>query len=189
MDFQRQYPLQLLFVVLLSAAPGFSVAEDSSTGAMEYKIKAAFIYKFCLYVEWPPNAFTAPDAPIVLGIAGPDRLIDELGSIVKDHKINDRLLEVRHISNPTSLKGLHVLFITREEQAHLPQLLALAQGLPLLAVTESSNGLDDGGGINFAVQDNRVRFDVNLDFTGRQGLHLSAQLLKVARVVRGEAGP
>jgi hypothetical protein len=181
--------LQLLLSLLLIGAPHLSRAQDTAGNAMEYQVKAAFLYKFCFYVEWPASAFAAADSPIVLGIIGPDELLGELRNVIKNHTVEGRPLQVQRIERNAGLTGLHVLFVARFEQAHLPQLLAQAQGLPLLVVTESPAGLDDGSGINFAVQDERVRFDVSLNSTGRQGLRLSAQLLKVARSVRGEAGP
>ncbi len=178
-----------LLVVFLIAAAALSVAQEPFGNVAEYQVKAAFLYKFCLYIEWPRSAFASADSPIVIGIAGPDDLVAELESITRDHTINGRSLQVRRIDNDADLKGLHLLFVAHTEQARLPQLVAQAQTLPLLLVTESPAGLDDGGGINFTLQDNRVRFDVDLDFTNRQDLRLSAQLLKVARTVRGEAAP
>lgn len=179
----------VLLLVLLLAVPAWSAAQDASDNIAEYQVKAAFLYKFCLYVEWPPSAFANADSPIVLGVAGPENLVAELENITRGRALNGRSLQVRRIDNNTGLAGLHMLFVTRSEQVRLPQFVAQVQKLPLLLVTESPSGLDDGGGINFAVQDNRVRFDVGLDSINRQGLRLSAQLLKVARTVRGEMAP
>lgn len=175
-------------LIFLLAAPALTFAEEPSNAA-EYQVKAAFLYKFCFYVEWPPTAFAGADSPIVLGIVGPESIGTELDGITRGHVINGRTLQVRRVDANSNLAGVHMLFIARSEQARLPQFVAQAQKMPLLLVTESPGGLDDGGGINFAVQDNRIRFDVGLDSTNRQGLRLSAQLLKVARAVRGEVAP
>lgn len=184
---QRALLLALILPLLL-IAPAQGFAEEPGNIA-EYQVKAAFLYKFCFYVEWPPSAFAGSDSPIVLGVAGPESLTGELENITRGHVINGRALLVRRVDANSNLAGVHVLFVARSEQSRLSQFVAQAQKVPLLLVTESPSGLDDGGGINFAVQDNRVRFDVGLDSTNRQGLRLSAQLLKVARAVRGEVAP
>jgi hypothetical protein len=182
-----KYTAFLAFILLGESA--FSFAQGQPANVMEYQIKAAFLYKFCLYVEWPPTAFSAADSPLVFGIAAPDDFIAELNTVLKNHTINDHPLQVRRIDGGSDVSGVQLLFVARSQQALLPQLRAQAQGLPLLLITESERGLNDGGVINFALQDNRVRFEVALDTANRQGLHLSAQLLKVARNVRGEAAP
>lgn len=186
-NIQRTLLLTLMLPLLLVVSLQ-SFAEEPGNVA-EYQVKAAFLYKFCFYVEWPPSAFADINSPIVLGVAGPENLVAELDNITKGHVINGRTLQVRRIDVNSNLAGVHVLFVARAEQSRLPQFVAQAQKVPLLLVTESPSGLDDGSGINFAVQDNRVRFDVGLDSTNRQGLRLSAQLLKVARAVRGEVAP
>ena len=178
-----------LLLVLLLATPAWGAVTSALDDAAEYQVKAAFLYKFCLYVEWPPSAFAGADSPTVLGIAGPESLVAELENITRGRALNGRSLRIKRIDSNASLAGLHMLFVARSEQARLPQFVAQAQKLPLLLVTESPNGVDDGGGINFTVQDDRVRFDISLDSINRQGLHVSAQLLKVARTVHGETAP
>lgn len=176
-------------VFLLLGGNAFSFAQEQPANVMEYQIKAVFLYKFCLYVEWPPTAFSAADSPLVFGIAAPDNFIAELNTVLKNHTINDHPLQIRRIDGGNDVGGVQLLFVARSQQTLLPQLRAQIQGLPLLLITESERGLDDGGAINFSLQDNRVRFEVALDTANRQGLRLSAQLLKVARNVRGEAAP
>ena len=185
----RAATLSVAIFAFLVTAPESSIADESFGNVAEYQVKAAFLYKFCQYVEWPQNAFASGDSPIVLGVAGPDSLLAELGNVVRNHTVNGRPVQVRKVDGNASPTGLHVLFIARSEQSNQPKLISQSQKLPLLLVTESPADLDDGGGINFEVQDNRVRFDVGLASVNRQGLRLSAQLLKVARNVRGEAAP
>lgn len=187
-NFPARHIQCVLLMTLLLFVPVLSFAQEPNNAA-EYQVKAAFLYKFCFYVEWPPSAFAGADSPIVLGIVGPESLGAELDGITRGHVINGRPLQVRRVDANSNLSGVHMLFVTRSEQPRLSQFVTQVQKLPLLLVTESPGGLDDGGGINFAVQDNRIRFDVGLDSTNRQGLRLSAQLLKVARAVRGEVAP
>lgn len=186
---QKKFCLYIsVFLLFLCSGSALTFAQETPASAMEYQIKAAFLYKFCLYIEWPPTAFANSNSPFVFGIAAPANFITELNAVVKDHTINDRPVQIRRIDNG-DLNGVHVLFIARSQQSLLPQLRAQARSLPLLMVTESEHGLDDGGTINFSLKNNRISFDVALDMANRQGLHLSAQLLKVASNVRSEGTP
>jgi hypothetical protein len=151
----------------------------------EYQVKAAFLTKFCLYIEWPPTAFTSADSPVVLGIAGPDDLAGLLEQLTKNQLVGGRQFQIRRIADGAALDGVHLLFVARAEESRLPQLAAQTRERPLLLVAESVSGLDDGAGINFIVQDAKIRFDVGLESTVQRGLKLSAPLLKVARNVRG----
>lgn len=153
---------------------------NSTEGA----IKAAFLYKFCFYVEWPISYLRRAEDPIVFGVAGSQEFTDELTKTLKNHTVNDHPLQVKTISSSADLAGLHVLYVAKTQETLLQSFLEHTSGQPLLFVTESPTALDEGSGINFLVQDERVRFDVNLVATSQRDLHLSAQLLKVARTVR-----
>lgn len=177
-----------ILLLCLCGIGNITLAQEVPPSDLEYQVKAAFLYKFCLYIEWPPTAFASADSPFVFGIAAPDNFIAELSAIVRDHTINNRPVQIRRIDNG-DISGINLLFVARSKQALLPQLRAQARGLPLLIVTESERGLDDGGTINFALKNNRVSFEVALDTANQQGLHLSAQLLRVASNVRGESMP
>jgi hypothetical protein len=154
----------------------------------EYEVKAAFIYKFCLYIEWPPKAFTTANEPLVLGVIGPAEIADNLQAATQGHTVNGRTITIRRIATAADLPGLHLLFVAKDELPGATSLMAEAKKHPTLLVTESPTGLDAGGIINFTMQDSRVRFDVELSAAAQEGFGLSAQLLKVARIVRrGEA--
>jgi hypothetical protein len=171
-----------------ASGPLLALSPEMPSAALEYQIKAAFLYKFCLYIEWPPTAFASADSPFVFGIAAPDTFITELSAVVKDHSISGRSIEIRRIDN-NGIAGVNALFIARSQQTLLSDLRAQTHDHPLLIVTESEQGLDDGGIINFFMKNNRVSFEVALDTANQRGLHLSAQLLKVASNVRSGAIP
>lgn len=173
-------------LLIYCGTTSFSTAQTAAESELGYPIKAAFLYKFCLYVEWPSDAFNDPESPITLGVAGPDVVFEELSAAVKDRMISNRRLEVHRINQSSDVANMHLLFVARSEVPLLRNVVTKLKNAPLLLVTEVDDGLDEGAGINFIVKDNKVRFDVALDTTTRQGLHLSAQLLKVARNVRGE---
>jgi hypothetical protein len=170
-----------LAFALVAASP--RVQADADTAAAEYRIKAAFLVKFLSFVEWPRPALEQPDAPFVIGVLGARTMADELGQAVAGRQIGGRPVQVRVLGRADAAAGLQVLFVGRGESARVPAIVAAAEGQPLLVVTESDDGLAAGGGINFVVVDDKVRFDIALRPIERAGLKISARLLAVARTV------
>ena len=157
---------------------------QSELQATEYKVKAAFLYKFAGYVEWPPQVFEKTDSPFVIGIAGADVLGDELAQVVAGRSIEGRPVEVRKLRRGEALNGLQVLFIGRSDRGP-SEVLASAKGRPVLTVTESEDAFAMGSMINFVIVGDRVRFDVALRQAEMANLKVSARLLSVARRVLG----
>lgn len=177
------FPLRFLYwFSVLCLCPAFALAQTEKLA--EYQVKAAYLYKFCLYIEWPLAAFNNAASPLTIGIVDADDIAAELESKSQSRTIDGRPFVVRRIDNTSSLENLQLLFIANSQQNTLARWVTQAQQYPLLVVTETETGLDAGSSINFAVQDNRVRFDVGLAAAQRQGLKLSANLLQVARTVR-----
>lgn len=151
---------------------------------LEHRVKAAFLYKFAGYVEWPEASFTRPDTPVTIAVIGAEPLAAELVQAVTGRTVNDRPLTVKRLKAGESLSGVHVLFVGRGETARLPQLAQTAQPRSILIVTESEGALTQGSVINFIVADRRVRFEVSLESAEKSKLKLSSRLLAVAQQVR-----
>jgi len=149
------------------------------------RLKAAFIYKFASYTEWPGKAFDAPESPIVIGVAGSESIAAELERTVSGRKSGMRALEVRRITGPDLGPGCcHVLFVSAESApATTAALLSQAEGQAVLSVTEARLFHPSGSVINFLEADDRVRFDISRGAAERNGLQLRSQLLAVARNV------
>lgn len=177
----------LLFLSAFHLASSLAAAQTATPS--ESQVKAIFIYKFCLYIEWPPKTFADPDSPLTIGIVDADQIASELEALSKTRTISGRPLAVHRIDDKSSLDNLQLLFIAQTQENRLERWITRTKSHPLLVVTETPSGLDSGSSINFAVQDDRVRFDVGLAAAQRQGLKLSAQLLQVARAVRGGETP
>jgi hypothetical protein len=150
--------------------------------APEPTVKAAFLFKFAGYVEWPESAFPAPDSPFVIGVIGADDVAAELEKIVPGRTVNNHPVVVRRVKEGEPLKGIHVLFIGRNEP-NQRALLRAAQSHGMLAVTESERGLELGSAINFVMSDERIGFEVSLASAERSGLRISSRMLAVARRV------
>ena len=173
-------------LLVLALAPARDAG--AQTGVSERGVKAAFVYKFLAYVEWPPHASSRPDAPIVVGVVGSDDIASELADIVKGRNVDGRAVEVRRLRATDSLAGLSVLVIGAAERGRTAQLVRAAHARGILTVTETDDGLEQGSIINLVVSEGRVRFDVALDAAERAGIKLSSRLLAVARVVRMPGG-
>jgi hypothetical protein len=160
-----------------------AAAAQADNRAAEVQIKAAFLYKFGDFVQWPPAAFARPDAPFAIGVLGADDIAAALEQLVAGRTVQGHPIAVRRLKRGEALAGLHVLFIGQGESARLAETLAAAKGQAVLTVTESENALASGSMINFVAEDQRVRFDVALPSAERGQLKISSRLLAVARRV------
>lgn len=158
-------------------------ARAQPAGIGENQIKAAFLYKFLGFVEWPQGVFIRPEAPLVIGVLGAEALGDELAQAIAHRQIDGRPVTVRRLRADEPVTGLHVLFVGRAESARAAAVLGRAKGRPLLVVSEADDVFALGSTINFLVVDDKVRFDVALGPAEQAGLKISARLLGVARRV------
>jgi hypothetical protein len=162
-------------IVLLACALVFSARAQV---ASESAIKAAYLYKFAAYVEWPAPA--RPDAPFVIATLAADDVATELARILPGRAIAGRPAVVRRVSAGESLKDVQILFVGRTAGDQRAAVEA-ARREGALTVTDSS--LDHGAAINFVVADDRVAFEVSLEAAERSGLRISSRMLSVARRV------
>jgi len=149
--------------------------------APEYEVKAAFLLNFTKFVEWPPGSFPAADSPLTICIVGKDPFLKFLDDMVADESVNGHRLTVRRLSADAATQGCRVLFAGVGEQ-DVARILGSA-GRGVLTVGEGDRFMRAGGMITFVIQNQRVRFDVNLSAAQAAGLRLSARLLTVARSV------
>ncbi len=162
-----------------SGAPGASAQPVS----LERKVKAAFLYKFLGYTEFPASAFSDATAPVVIGLAAADELAAELGRIVAGRTVQSRPITVKVVREGEAPSGVHLLFVGGNDSTRLRSILKAVQPAPVLTVTEADNGLQQGSVINFKVVEERVRFDVSLEAADKNSVKLSSRLLTVANHV------
>ena len=152
---------------------------------LERRVKAAFLYKFLGYTDFPASAFADAAAPLTIGVIGADDLAVELARVVAGRTVNNRTIEVRELRESDAAARVHLLFVGGSDPQRVARIVRQAAGA-LLVVTECDNGLQIGSVINFRIVDERVRFDVALDAAERNGIKLSSRLLTVAnRVQKG----
>lgn len=175
--------VRIVVAMLLLCGALQGIAHAAPKNADETQVKAAFLYKFLGYVEWPPRVFASADTALIVGVMDDEALADNLTLIAATRTVGSRPVVVRKLRHGDSLGGLHALFIGRAAEARLGDILVAAKGQPILTVTESAQGLTLGSNINFIVVDNRLRFDVAPPPATADGMKISARLLAVARKV------
>jgi hypothetical protein len=173
----RALLLGSMLFFLGGAQPG--LAQSGS----ESQIKAAFLYKFGDFVDWPPSAFARADGPLVIGVLGADEVFEELERVTAGRTIAGRPAEIRKLRRGDRVYGLHLLFIGGQESARALEHLTAVKGQPVLTVTDSESASAHGSVINFVVVDGKVRFDVALAPAEHSRLRISSRLLAVARKV------
>lgn len=154
--------------------------------ASEYLIKAGFIYNFAKFVEWPSTAFSQPDSPIMIGVLGADPFGSVLDHLVEDKKIGPRGFVVKRYKWGKDLKDLKeckILFVSASEKAHIDEIVQAVKGLPILMVGETPGFAERGGIIRFTLEDNRVRFEINVDAAHQADLNISSRLLTLAKII------
>ncbi|HWM44705.1 MAG TPA: YfiR family protein [Burkholderiales bacterium] len=173
--------IRTLALAAALTAPGLAAAQAER--AAEIQIKAAFLYKFGGFIEWPPAAFERAESAFTIGVLGADAMAAELERATTGRTVQGRPVAVRKLRRGEPLAGLHVLFVGQQEAAKLAEILTAVKGSMPLIVTESENALTQGSMINFVSSEDKVRFDVALPPAERGQLRISARLLAVARKV------
>lgn len=169
------------FTVLVLGAPP-SIDSAPRDPLPEYPVKAAFLYHFVEFVEWPRSS-PLPPSTVTVGVLGRDPFGEVLDKAVLHKTAAGRTLTIRRFASLEELQPCEILFISTSEMARLPEILVRLQGAPVLTVGEADRFARHGGMIGFFFEDNRVRLEVNRAAAESAGLRVSSKLLAVARVV------
>lgn len=153
----------------------FSAVAAHAAEPLEYAVKAAYLSKFAIYIDWPPASFAAPGSPIVLCVVGEDPFGSLLDEAAAGQAVQGRSLAVKRLKTINRESGCHIAYFASE-----PKMESL-KGVPVLVVTD---GQDGPGIINFVLRDNRVRFTVDDESAAQHGLGISSKLLNVALAVK-----
>jgi hypothetical protein len=163
------------------------VAQTPATG--EYEVKAAFLFHFAQFVEWPEAAFQSANTPLTYCTITEDPFHGSLDAALRGKMIGARTFRVEHIKLPQDIQGCQILFIGAEERKLLPAILAGIKENSVLTVGESENFVQDGGMIGFLLDKNKIRFEINLGAAQKAKLRISSRLLALAKsVVGGQRG-
>jgi YfiR/HmsC-like len=172
----------LVGLAALALPPG-AAAQGS---ALEYAVKATYLYKFGPFVAWPPGAFASPTAPVRICVAGQDPFGDILDRAVEGQRIGERPIVLERLRGTGGAGSCHILYVGDAEGQAAAETLALVGRAPVLTITDAAPG-GSKGVINFVMVDNRVRFEIDNEAAAQKGLHISSKLLNLAISVRRRA--
>ena len=171
-------------VALLTAVAAVSASPGHAAQFSVEAVKAAYLFRFAQYVEWP----TEPaDVPFVIAVSGAEDVAVHLERLLPGMSVNGRRAVVRRVTRAQELQGVHILYVGANAFARTRALRAQASERPILIVTDNERGLDGGGVINFLEVNRNLRFEVSLNAADRSGLKINSALLAVA--ARDESRP
>ena len=177
----------IFFLFILAAFAREPLAWAQSDSPSEYQVKAAFLYNFAKFVEWPSIAFPDSGSPFVFGIVGDDPFEGQLTTMLLEKSLSGRRFVVRRFRRDEDLRQCHVLFISSSEKKFLTLILGSVRGSSVLTVADTDGFARQGGIIGLVLEENRVRLEVNPQLAERSHLKISSKLLALARIV-GENG-
>jgi hypothetical protein len=169
----------LLGVLTALALPGTVRAQNPS---IEYAVKAAYLYKFAPFVEWPPTAFATSSSPFQLCVLGRDPFGASLDQAVSGQRVDEHRIVVRRLDRVDAASGCHVLYLGASPSQTTAEALRAVRGSPILTVADGDR--DGGAIIRFVVKDNRVRFDIDTTAAAANHVTISSKLLGMAMSVR-----
>lgn len=156
--------------------------------AKAIRVKAAYLYNFAKFAEWPRDVFRSADAPIVIGVLGNNPIANALEKTIKGKKVNRHPIVIRRIASITpdtaeEMRGCQLLFVCDCESDQVPKLWELLGDSPVLVVSDMKDFARRGGMIGLSLEGGRIVFEIRRESVDRAGIRLSAKLLKLARIV------
>jgi hypothetical protein len=180
---QRMRQTVIILAVLVCAHIVAAPNAHAQDALPEYQVKAAYLFNFLKFVEYPNESFMDPLAPIVIGVIGDDPFGNALPQVVIGKTVQGRDLVIHVYRIGEDLRGAHILFISASERKRLPMILSSLRGSSVVTVADTEGFLEAGGMIQFLNENGRIRFAINVDATSRAKLKMSSKLLSLARAV------
>lgn len=167
-------------LVLLLAGSARLMAQTETS--QESDAKAAFLYNFCQFVEWPAGTFSHDSCPLVIGVMGNDRISDHLNALVQREKVKGRSLVIKQYRSVDEVDECHVLFISDSEPGSLRRIFKKLGERSILTVGDATEFARSGGMIRLLVSQDKIRLEVNPSAAKSAGLTISSKLLRQAAI-------
>jgi hypothetical protein len=175
----------LHFLLLASALLGVLCAHvRADDTSREYQIKAAFIYNFAQFTQWPDSAFTGSSDPFVVGVIGQNPFGTSLEQIMNGKTIAGRSVVVKYLDSPDQIAGCNLLYVAAGEDDNLDGIFKVVADKPILTVGDSPKFPWAGGIIRFLIEDNKIRFEISPDSADKAGLRISSKLMSLAKIFK-----
>jgi len=175
-----------LLFLLVAASLCARSSLDAAPPPTEYEVKAAFIYNFAKYVQWPPPPHSDSNAPFVIGLLGKDPFGAILDEAMNGQSVQGRLIVVRRFARIEEI-DCDILFVCPSERRNLPKIFGALRRRPVLTIGDMDQFAELGGMINLTTEEKRIRFDMNPEAMHRAGLKAGSQLFRFARIVSESA--
>ncbi len=176
----RRRLLACVLSALLIASGGLALAQSGSTPKFrEYEVKAAFLFNFMQFVEWPSGASTNAEVPLLIGVLGEDPFGPLLEKTIKGESLNGHPLSIKRSRRIADLNDCHLVFVCRSEATHLAEILDAMRAHSVLTVSDIDQFCRHGGMIGLINEGGRVRFEINQGVAEQGGLRISAKLLRL----------
>jgi hypothetical protein len=172
-----------IIALLITLSPDADAA-FAQAPANEAQVKAAFVYNFLKFVDWPAEAFAGPGDSLIVGIVGSGSTADAAALFLDGKPVNGRAVAIRRLKDHGPRPGVHALFIGNADTMHSRRILDDVANAAVLSIGESVDFAGDGGVIGLLVEAQKVRFEINTDAAAKAGLRISSKLLALARIVR-----
>ena len=173
----RRLFLLMIFVI------GHLHVPAQSNSSREYQMKAAFLFNFAQFVEWPTTSFPSDNAPLVIGILGDDPFGTYLEKNIRGERVQGHQLKIVHFNDVSEVADCHILFINLKRSDSLTNALEKLKTKNILTVGESPGFIRQGGMIRFVTDENKIRLQINPDAAKRADITISARLLKLAEII------
>lgn len=178
---KRTYPFWVLAGLLLMHLSYVSYAETYERN-LENNIKAAYLYNFVKFVEWPDTVFDSRQSPVEFCVIGEDSLYENLKEL-QTKIIEGRNLSVGKEPGLSSTMACHIAYIGDSEKKNVKKIVSALENRPILTVSSLGDFAEQGGMIEFVRMGNNIRFKINIGAVRRSGLSISSRLLKLAIIV------
>lgn len=179
---QRPKPLWIQLALALAVAMVFQVSAQGQPD--EYHVKAAFLFNFAKFVEWPTQTFKTAADPIVICVLGQNPFGNALEETIRGKSVGGRTFSVREISDTQRPWGCQILFVNSSEGKQFRSVIGRIKGAGVLSVGEAEGFTADGGVINLRVERGNVRLEINVAAAEYTEIHISSKLLSLAQIVR-----
>jgi hypothetical protein len=174
------------YVALVAVAAFLSAPVRAETRSpTEYQVKAAFIYNFAKYIQWPRPSGSDSNRPFVIGLIGKDPFGPVLDQVMNGQSMQERPVIVKRFERADDVVNCDVLFVSSSERKSLQKILDVLRRNPVLTVSDMDQFAERGGMIALTTENNRIRFELNVEAIDRAGLKAGSQLLRLARIVYG----
>ena len=180
--------LAALVLAVLASAPSIPLARAQARPPSEYQVKAAFLFNFAKFIDWRPASFASPQAPFSICLLGKDPFGQVIDDSLQGKSIGEHAVTVQRVKEAAQARHCQIVFAEVSELGSVATILEELRGANVLLVGEADGFAAAGGTIQFTLEENHVRFLINVDAADRAGLKFSSKLLALAKIVHGAAG-